>query len=72
MTQLTSSRPSASAPGENDPPAARMPTKAEPHAVTAVNPATRAATSARTATVVVVADSSRTFMPLERAEGRRL
>jgi len=41
----TSSRPSASGPGANDSPAARIPTNAEPHTVTVTSPAASAAAS---------------------------
>src|SRR5215472_14743040 len=47
--QLTTSRPNASAPGESAWPAARMPTNAEPQAVTVASPAMSAATPARPA-----------------------
>ena len=57
----TTSLPSASAPGESVSPAARIPTKAEPHSVTVTSPAMRAATSVPTATVGV-ADWSRTLI----------
>src|SRR5215469_904775 len=49
--QLTTSRPNASAPGESAWPAARMPTNAEPQAVTVASPAMSAAASARQALV---------------------
>ena len=42
---LTSSRPSASGPGANDSPAARIPTNAEPQTVTVTSPAASAAAS---------------------------
>src|SRR5215469_15814054 len=44
--QLTTSRPNASAPGESAWPAARMPTNAEPQAVTVASPAMSPAVSA--------------------------
>src|SRR5215469_2329592 len=57
--QLTTSRPNASAPGESAWPAARMPTNAEPQAVTVASPAMSAAASARQALVGAPALSAR-------------
>ena len=67
MAVLTTSRPSAIAPGESVSPAARMATNAEPHAVTVTSPAASAATSVRIAAVAGT-DTSRTLIAMETAE----
>src|SRR4029077_5302586 len=61
--QLTSRRASASDPGESATPAARIPTKAEPHRLTVNRPAPSAATSGREGAAAGAADSTWAIVP---------